>query len=1110
MGPSHAAWYSSAESQELYRDECTPDTRVEVLERFRVWRDDDQSERIYWLNGMAGTGKTTLSYTLCKQLEEDSRLAANFFCSRQLPACRDAKRILPTIAYQLANFSYPFRYALSLVLEQNPDVHTRRISEQFTKLIYGPLCEVRVSLPRDLVVVIEALDECENPKIVGEILDVLLRHALDLPLRFFLTSRPEPQIRERMCARSGDRERFELHLHNLDQSMVKSDIKKYLQVGLKRANVSNEDLETLTDRSGALFIYAATVVRYLGAFGFSRGTVRLKQVLSAFTLSCGSDKEIDSLYTLILANAFDDPDMTDQDKDEMKLVLHTAICAQEPLSAHVMAGILGFHQDESVHAALSPLRSVLNIQTADEGVTALHKSFPDYMFSEARSRRFYCDAEQHHGILVKRCLNVVIKSSDPQFNICSLDSSFTLDKHVQDLDQKIERHISRELSYACRYWGVHLELAGRPQGLRDDIHALLSTRLLLWMEVMNLKGCLHDVGVRAISQARDYVERFGYTTEDQELASDACDFVVEYSNSPASRSTPHIYVSALSFWPPKRPISVHYSRSFQNPFPHTTALAQPHPPIPLAIYSIGSSVRCVAYSPDGTSIAAGSDDTTIHIWDSHTGRRIGAPLEGHHGPISSIAYTRDSEHIASSSTDGSIRIWDVISRRVEKVLYDDGAGAVYSARYSPLYSLLYSGSADGIIRYWDPNSGTLFPEVYQEHVEPLYSIARSPNGKRLTSGSGAGMIRTWDTRLGRVTTADFMGHTAAVYSLAYSPDSIRLISGSEDRTVRIWNAETGQPVGSPLQGHTAAVTSVVYSLDGRRIISGSMDSTIRIWDPSSGETVVGPLIGHGGPVYCVACSPDGTTIASGSADGTVRLWSIDTGQSVGESMKWHSRAFHCVEYSNNTTPNTLTSLNDLACCWSAKTGSLQLSPTRQGMINGAVPATRYASAVERPSESEAYIIYIRDHFTVPPSSHQPDVSTPKNLASDYSQSSILAEAGPESSQGHRFYCDVDSEGGVVVNLTQWLFWLPQNVRDRIWHPQTTGTIHKQNVMWPNLSTAMVGERWHHCYAPQKQNDVVIEDSVPYSSDTRTNYLVLFAAMLMFPGILCAYMFTPAN
>ncbi|KAG8735712.1 hypothetical protein FRC10_010229 [Ceratobasidium sp. 414] len=252
LSPSHAAWYNSAASEDIYRDECTPDTRLEVLERFRLWQDDNESEKIYWLNGMAGTGKTMLAYTLCKQLEGDNKLVANFFCTRQLPSCRDAKLILPTIAYQLANFSYPFRYALSQILDQNRDVHTRRISEQFEKLLCEPLREVRHSLPFNLVVVIDGLDECENDRGVGEILDALFKHVSDMPIKFFLTSRPEPAIRGRMLRRRGDRDRFELHLHELDKGVVREDIKKYLQSGLKHPDftLSNEHLEILAERSG--------------------------------------------------------------------------------------------------------------------------------------------------------------------------------------------------------------------------------------------------------------------------------------------------------------------------------------------------------------------------------------------------------------------------------------------------------------------------------------------------------------------------------------------------------------------------------------------------------------------------------------------------------------------------------------------------------------------------------------------------------------------------------------------------------------------------------------------------------------------------------------------
>ncbi|KAG9078222.1 hypothetical protein FRC06_008484, partial [Ceratobasidium sp. 370] len=817
LSPSHAAWYCSAESKELYRDECTPDTRVEVLERFRVWRDDDESEKIYWLNGMAGTGKTTLAFSLCKQLEDDSRLAANFFCSRQLPSCRDVNQILPTIAYQLANFSYPFRYALSRVLELNPDVHTRRLSDQFTKLIFNPLCEVRSSISNDFVVILEALDECDSPDGVGEILDTLFSHASQLPIRFFLTSRPEQEIRERMCGRSGDRERFELHLHDLDKSIVQGDIRRYLQVGLKRANISTEDLETLTERSGALFIYAATVVRYIGAYNFSRSANRLEQILRANTSSNGSDKELNALYSLILSEAFDDPNLDEQEKDEMQLVLYTVICAQEPLSARIMAGILGLKGNECVHAALNPLRSVLDIQKADEGITTLHKSFSDYMFDQARSRRFYCDAEKHHATLVGRCFSI-IRIPNPPFNICNLESSYVLDKEVAGLDEKIERHISGELFYACRYWGTHLELAAGSWTSLDELHCFLSERLLLWMEVMNLKQCLYTNGVNTLIQLKKLLEHQGYDATTRELAGDAFEFVDAFSTSPASRSTPHIYISSLSFWGKKRPVSKHYSNAIRAAIRPTRPALRMLKPAPIPIYALGSGVRCVAFSPDGARLVAGSDDTAVRIWDPLTGRVIGTPLEGHTGPVCFIAYSCDGKYIASSSTDKTIRVWDPHTGQLIWAPIKGHSGAVFSlAYYLHDSNIIVSGSGDTTMRYWDADTGQMRGGPCIGPTEPIYSIARSLNGGEIVTGYRDGTIRSWDAHPGQIIDRPFQGHSGAIYSLAYSPDAARIVSGSEDHSIRIWDAGTGEAIGEPLLGHTAAVSSVVYTPDGARI-----------------------------------------------------------------------------------------------------------------------------------------------------------------------------------------------------------------------------------------------------------------------------------------------------
>ncbi|CAE6473985.1 unnamed protein product, partial [Rhizoctonia solani] len=114
LSPSLSAHYNSAQAIELKRGECTPGTRISVLAHMNDWASMSSSDTgsIYWLNGMAGTGKTTIAYSLCSELDAKHQLAASFFCSRLLPECRDVNRIIPSISYQLAQYSLPFRAAL--------------------------------------------------------------------------------------------------------------------------------------------------------------------------------------------------------------------------------------------------------------------------------------------------------------------------------------------------------------------------------------------------------------------------------------------------------------------------------------------------------------------------------------------------------------------------------------------------------------------------------------------------------------------------------------------------------------------------------------------------------------------------------------------------------------------------------------------------------------------------------------------------------------------------------------------------------------------------------------------------------------------------------------
>lgn len=444
---------------------------------------------------MAGTGKTTISYSLCQALETERVLAASFFCSRLLPECRNVNLIIPSIAYQLARFSQPFMCALLQVLEKQPDAHTRLPHIQFDALIARPLIEVQDTLPSDLVVVIDALDECENKESTGHILDVLLSKATNLPIKFILSSRPEPEIRAQMVRQTGDQKSSRLVLHELDKGMVQADIDTYLRAALASMNPSESQIATLVDRAGILFIYAATAVRYISPGNSRRNpTARLQAVLNASS-SEGSnkDKEIDELYTMILQAALEDPNLDPEESDDTKLVLDTVICAQEPLTIAAISGLLNLNDISRVRAALEPLWSVLHIVETSELVTTLHASFPDFMFNPSRSKSYHCDARVHHDMLALLCFDC-IKHTKPQFNICGLESSYIPDEKILDLDTRVEKTISTALFYVSRYWAAHLRSGSRPAELVQAFEDFLSKRLLLWMEVMNLKKCSPIMG----------------------------------------------------------------------------------------------------------------------------------------------------------------------------------------------------------------------------------------------------------------------------------------------------------------------------------------------------------------------------------------------------------------------------------------------------------------------------------------------------------------------------------------------------------------------------------------------------------------------------------------
>ncbi|KAF4612632.1 hypothetical protein D9613_011804 [Agrocybe pediades] len=449
LDPVHDARYNSAYSTAVKRRGCTASTREQIQEDLRTWANDSTSIKVFWLNGMAGTGKTTILYTFCQWLEDNSRLGGNFFCSRSSGSCRSLNKILPSLAYQLAHYSPAFRSKLCTILEDQQSPQTLNVGSQFKWIIETPLEKSKDAIPEGVVIVIDALDECGSASETRLFLETLLKFASQLPVKFIIASRPEPIIVTKM--QSPGFSPSTIHLHDIEQSLVEADIRKYLGEAFSSMSpVPSEDiLDELARLSGNLFIYAATVARYVNPEGVKPNLSerRLQAILDISSPTSGLllYQEIDDLYTKILDGAFNPKEYELKERENAALILRTVVCTMEPMSTRALSVLLALKHEE-VENTLSRLQSVLHVQEGPTGlVSILHASFPDFMFDKTRSHRFYCDPGKFHSSLSGFCFDVMHK--ELRFNICGLETSFLFDSNAPELQQKIRTNITDALFY---------------------------------------------------------------------------------------------------------------------------------------------------------------------------------------------------------------------------------------------------------------------------------------------------------------------------------------------------------------------------------------------------------------------------------------------------------------------------------------------------------------------------------------------------------------------------------------------------------------------------------------------------------------------------------------
>ena len=478
---------------------CMPGTRVKIMADLEAWASDDLSGKVYWLVGMAGTGKSTILHTLCEILDGKNMLGGSFFCSRGSENARNARLIVPTIAHSLANTSPSIRSEVVKAIESDPKLAEPtyiNLVDQFNMFIRDPIqVSVGNSVKTYKIIVIDAVDECTDLRLVSSLIRVILESASTLSLKVLIASRDEPLIRRAFT--SLPRLQTAFYLHEADKDVVKGDILIYLEMSLAGIKADHGDtLDTwppqseiyaLLDRSGTLFIYAATAIRYIS----QGGPLYYKSRLSAMAIK--HTKSLSKLQTSAIDGLYEDIlDQACESKEESEVIpirqlLSMIIFLRNPLSIQAISSLSGI----DAHLCLSQLTSVIHIPTHDDAaVTPFHASFPDFVTDPTRCSRkrdpLFCAlvASEGHELLALKCLEQM--NCSLKYNICEVPKELTISRMETVNSPDNRRKISEVLEYSCVYWASHFFEVQLPGvDLINSLHTFLNKHLLHWIECLS-------------------------------------------------------------------------------------------------------------------------------------------------------------------------------------------------------------------------------------------------------------------------------------------------------------------------------------------------------------------------------------------------------------------------------------------------------------------------------------------------------------------------------------------------------------------------------------------------------------------------------------------------
>ena len=425
LGVSLGAIHDS--SERFPPPNCHPDTRKAVRKIILDWIHSESSTSFFWLYGSAGAGKTAILQAIAEILcnphesESDENFGGSFFFSRGKKGRDDGHFLFSTIAYQLALKVPGLRQHVNHIMELDPTLHTKSMDVQLRSLIIDAFRRLSPLPQRPYLVIIDGLDECHDTAIQQLILQLLCETITvhKLPLRFLIGSRPESHIRN-----SFDQESLYTVTRRviLDETFDPGrDIEVFLRDGFAKICANNSILshvehpwpkegviDLLVQRSSGQFIYADTVLKFVGA-KFCSPTKQLTLVLKP---DATAFSDLDQLYTQILS-AY---------PRAVNIVQALGIISvSHGKQAEVMEDIFGMEKGE-LKLVLCGLSSLMKDKNDDawgglnSGATSYfipyfaHASFGDYLFDSSRSGPFHVNRQEYEIQLTKRSFALLIQS----------------------------------------------------------------------------------------------------------------------------------------------------------------------------------------------------------------------------------------------------------------------------------------------------------------------------------------------------------------------------------------------------------------------------------------------------------------------------------------------------------------------------------------------------------------------------------------------------------------------------------------------------------------------------------------------------------------------------